>query len=614
MQGEQKNFIIAIVLSLLIIIGWQIFYVGPQVEKQKKLQQAAQEQTASPSTSKSADVTAPTPAATDGTGGQAQAPGVAAPAPGGMQPRQAVLQKDPRVRIDTPSLIGSINLRGGRLDDLKLRRYRETVSPDSPIITLLNPVGTKNAYFTEVGWAPAPGQNVKVPGRDTVWKAPEGAVLKAGGSVTLEWDNGEGLIFRRTFTVDENYMFSVTQTVENRSDKPVVLYPYARVQRHGVPKTQGFFVLHEGLIGVLDGELYEVRYKDLMEEDAKPQEADSTGGWLGITDKYWAVTVMPRDQKQAIHGRFFHAKVNGTDIFQADWLGKTGVTIAPGAKATQQTLTFSGAKVVALIDNYEKTYGIDKFDLLIDWGWFYFITKPMFFLLHWLYNLLGNYGFAILVATLLIKLVLFPLSNKSYASMAKMKKLQPELERIRELYKDDKLKQQQAMMELYRKHKVSPMAGCLPMLIQVPIFFALYKVLFVTIEMRHAPFIGWIKDLSAPDPTSLFNLFGLIPWDPPLFLQIGVLPLLMGLTMWVQMKLNPPPPDPVQAQIFNWMPVLFTFMLGTFPAGLVLYWTWNNFLSIIQQSYIMKKHGAEIHLWNALKKSLPFLNKGADKA
>ncbi len=615
MQGEQKNFIIAVVLSLLIIIGWQIFYVGPQVEKQKKLQQPPQEQMAGAGARKSSDATAPSPAATSGSNGkQAQAPAVAAPAPEGMLPRQAVLAKDPRVRIDTPSLIGSINLRGGRLDDLKLRRYHETVSPDSPIITLLNPVGTKNAYFTEVGWAPAPGQNVKVPGRDTLWKAPKGAVLKAGSAVTLEWDNGEGLIFRRTFSVDENYMFSITQTVENRTGKPVVLHPYARVQRHGMPKTRGYYVLHEGLIGVLDGELYEVRYKDLLKEDAKPQEADSKGGWLGITDKYWAVTVMPRDQKQPIHGRFFHAKVNGTDIFQADWLGKTGITIAPGGKATQQTLTFSGAKVVALVDNYEKTYGIDKFDLIIDWGWFYFITKPMFFLLHWLYKLLGNYGFAILVATLLIKLVLFPLSNKSYASMAKMKKLQPELERIKELYKDDKLKQQQAMMDLYRKHKVSPMAGCLPMLIQVPIFFALYKVLFTTIEMRHAPFIGWIKDLSAPDPTTIFNLFGLIPWDPPLFLQIGVLPLIMGLTMWVQMKLNPPPPDPVQAQIFNWMPVIFTFMLGTFPAGLVLYWTWNNFLSIIQQSYIMKKHGAEIHLWNALKKTLPFLDKGAGKA
>ena len=617
MQGEQKNFIIAIVLSILIIIGWQIFYVQPQMEKQQAALKAEQQQTAGQQVpgeagapaapaEGSGTATAPAPQAGGGT-----APGIV-PGTGALRPRELVLAETPRVKIDTPSLIGSINLRGGRLDDLKLRKYRETVEPDSPIITLLNPVGTRDAYFAESGWAPAAGSGVKVPGPKTVWKAPEGAVLKVGQPVTLEWDNGEGLIFRRTFTVDENYMFTVTQTVENRGQKPVVLYPYARVQRHGVPPTQGFFVLHEGLIGVLDGELYELTYKELMEPGTKPVEATSSGGWLGITDKYWAVTVIPFDQQEKIRGRFFHQKSGGRDIFQADWLGLDGVTIQPGGKAEHRVLTFAGAKVVALVDQYASQYGIQKFDLLIDWGWFYFITRPMFWLLHTLQQWLGNYGLAILVATVLIKLLLFPLSNKSYASMAEMKKLQPELERIRELYKDDKLKQQQAMMELYRKHKVSPLAGCLPMLVQIPIFFALYKVLFVTIDMRHAPFVGWIKDLSAPDPTSIFNLFGLIPWDPPLFLQIGVLPLLMGLTMWVQMKLNPPPPDPVQAKLFDLMPIIFTFMLATFPAGLVLYWAWNNFLSIIQQAYIMKKHGAEIHLWENLRNSLPFLRRKAD--
>jgi len=376
-----------------------------------------------------------------------------------------------------------------------------------------------------------------------------------------------------------------------------------------VPKTRGYYVLHEGLVGVLDGDLFEVKYKDLMKDDADPQEADSKGGWLGITDKYWAAAVIPASQKERVHGRFFHQKAAGTDIFQSDYLSKDGVTIAPGAKAQNAARIFAGAKVVNLINAYEKKFGIGKFDLLIDWGWFYFITKPMFWLLHLLFNFLGNYGLAILAATLLIKLVLFPLSNKSYASMAKMKKLQPELTRIKELYKDDKMKQQQAMMELYKKHKVSPMAGCLPMLVQIPIFFSLYKVLFVTIEMRHAPFYGWIRDLSAPDPTSLFNLFGLIPWTPPQMLMIGVLPLIMGITMWVQMRLNPTPPDPIQAQMFNWMPLIFTFMLGTFPAGLVLYWAWNNFLSIIQQAYIMKKNGVEVNIWQNIKDSLPFLKK-----
>ncbi len=600
MHHDAKNLILAMALSLAIIMGWQYFFPPPEAAKKPA---QTTEQGAKPA----ADATVPSaPAAGQGAGrptaGQAAIPGQTTPA--AFQPRQQVIASSQRVRIDTSSLLGSINLKGARLDDLKLKKYHETVDPGSPIITLLNPTGTRNAYFTETGWAPAAGSGVKVPGPDTQWSAPQGAVLAPGKPVTLTWDNGEGLVFSRTFAVDDDYMFTITQTVENKTDKPVTLFPYARVQRHGVPKVQGYFVLHEGLLGVLGGELFEVKYNDLMEEDAEPQEADSQGGWLGITDKYWAVTVIPANQKQKLHGRFFHSKNGATPIFQSDYLAKEGVTIAPGGKAENRTLTFAGAKVVKLVDAYEKQYGIDKFDLLIDWGWFYFITKPMFWLLHWFYNLLGNYGLAILAATLIIKLILFPLSNKSYASMAKMRKLQPEMERIKELHKDDKLKQQQAIMELYRKNKVSPMAGCLPMLVQIPIFFSLYKVLFVTIEMRHAPFFGWIRDLSAPDPTSIFNLFGLIPWQPPSFLMIGVLPLLMGITMWVQMRLNPPPPDPIQAQMFNWMPVIFTFMLGTFPAGLVLYWAWNNLLSIFQQYYIMRKHGAEINLWQNIKTGL----------
>ncbi len=609
MRDEQRNFLIAIALSMAIIVGWQIFFAPPPQKTPGTQQPAATAQQQGAGGNAASGITS-------GEIPSAGQPSASAPAgtegvPQAAMSREQMLKAAPRVAIDTPSLRGSISLKGARLDDLVLKKYRETVEPDSANIVLLKPEGLADAYFVETGWAPAAGAQVKLPTPQTLWEVEKGAKLAPDSAVVLKWDNGEGLIFRRTFTVDENYMFSVEQTVENRSGKPVTLFPYARVQRHGIPELEGFFILHEGLIGVLGGELQEITYGDIKEDDARLQKRDSTGGWLGITDKYWAATIIPADQKAPILGRFLYLTKNGRDVFQADWLAKNGITVADGASASTKALVFSGAKEVALVDGYERKFGIDRFELLIDWGWFYFITKPMFWLLHYLYQWLGNYGLAILAATVVIKLVMFPLSNKAYASMAEMKKLHPEMMRIRELYKDDPMQQQKAMMELYRKHKVSPMAGCLPMLVQIPIFFALYKVLFVTIDMRHQPFLGWIKDLSAPDPTSIFNLFGLIPWDPPLFLQIGVLPILMGLTMWVQMKLNPPPPDPIQKRLFDFMPILFVFILAPFPAGLVLYWTWNNILSIMQQYYIMRKHGAEIHLWQNLKESLPFLGKKA---
>ena len=601
MNEESRNLLIAIALSLAILIGWQMFFL-PKAERAVTQQPPATSAQRTDATPAAPDRDAATPAApVAGKAAPAAVPGASA-----TQPRDAVLAKSPRVKIETPSLSGSINLIGGRLDDLKLVKYRVSVDPGSPVITLLSPEGARNAYYAEPGWVAPAGSTVKVPGPDTRWTAPDGAVLKPGQPVTLSWDNGQGLIFKRTYAVDANYMFTVTQRVENRGGQPVTLFPFARVQRHGIPKLQGFFILHEGLIGVLGGELQEIDYADLKEDGARPLVHDSTGGWLGITDKYWAVTVMPRDGKETIQARFFHLKAGAGDAFQADYLRKGGLTIAAGGDARHESLIFAGAKEVNLIDAYEKQYGIERFELLIDWGWFYFITKPMFWLLHYLYQLLGNYGLAILAATVLIKLVLFPLANRSYASMAEMRKLQPELQRIQQLHKDDRMKMQQAMMELYRKHKVSPMAGCWPVLVQIPVFFALYKVLFVTIDMRHAPFVGWIRDLSAPDPTSIFNLFGLLPFEVPQFLMIGVLPIIMGITMWVQMRLNPPPPDPTQAMIFNWMPVFFTFLLGTFPAGLVLYWAWNNLLSIIQQYYIMKKHGAEVNLWQNIRSALSF--------
>ena len=606
MTGDNKNFILAIVLSMAIIFGWQIFYAQPEIERQRA-EQARQAEIAQQA---GTDSTVPGGEGVTGEGGTVpQVSGESGPAPvvpGATLTRDTAIAASGRVNIKTPSVYGSINLSGGRLDDLHLSNYRQTVAKDSDKIILLSPSGTTGAFFADQGWAPAVGSNVKLPGAKTVWSAPKDAVLTPASPVTLTWDNGEGLIFERTFSVDEHYLFTVRQSVRNSGSEPVTLYPYSRVQRQGTPVTEGIYVLHEGLIGVLDEELQEVDYSDVKGEAAVKME--STGGWVGITDKYWAVTLIP-DQQTTVTGSFFHRDAGGRDLYQSDFLSKQGVTIAPGRDGSYESKVFAGAKVFDLINKYEGEAGIQRFDLLIDWGWFYFITKPMFWLLNAIQKMIGNFGLAILIVTVLVKLAFFPLANKSYVSMARMKVLQPEMKKLQERFADDKPRLQKEMMELYKKEKVNPMSGCLPILVQIPVFFALYKVLYVTIEMRHAPFYGWIKDLSAQDPTSIFNLFGLIPWDPPSFLLIGVLPLLMGITMWIQMRLNPAPPDPVQAQIFTWMPVFFTFLLASFPAGLVLYWAWNNFLSILQQYTIMKRQGADVNLIQNIKDSLPFLFK-----
>jgi YidC/Oxa1 family membrane protein insertase len=433
---------------------------------------------------------------------------------------------------------------------------------------------------------------VAVPGPDTVWQAQSGATLTPQSPVTLSFDNRNGLKFTRTIALDDKYMFTIDDQVTNTGSEPVTLYPYALVSRHETPHVQGFYILHEGLIGVVDDSLEQITYKKAI---ANPPAAfKSQHGWLGITDKYWATVVIP-EQGKAFDAKFSGSQTDGRDRFQTDYL-MAPLAIAPGATGEAKGNVFAGAKEVHLVDSYAKRYGIPKFDLLIDWGWFYFLTKPMFFALDFFYKRVGNFGIAILIVTLCIKLILFPLANKSYVSMSKMKKLGPEMQRIKERFGEDRMRQQQAMMELYKKEKVNPASGCLPILVQIPVFFALYKVLFVTIEMRHAPFFGWIRDLSAPDPTNIFNLFGLIPWDPPHFLMIGIWPIIMGITMWVQMKLNPAPPDPVQQKIFAWMPVFFTFLLASFPAGLVIYWAWNNTLSVIQQSVIMARQGVDIPL------------------
>jgi YidC/Oxa1 family membrane protein insertase len=584
MNYDNKNLILAIVLSMAVIFGWQYFFVKPQLELQQA-QQAQQQQQQAPA--------AP-----------ATVPGTAASA---AVSREQAISANPRIKIDTPTLAGSINLEGAAIDDLELKNYRESVNPRSPIITLLSPSGTKDAYFAEQGWRPKEGAKTKVPEPDTVWKAPPGAVLTSASPVTLTWDNGEGLVFSRTIAVDDQYMFTVSDTVENKGMSPVALHSYARVQRQGTPRTDGIWVLYEGPIAVLDSTLHETHYSDVAEA-REPLSYDSTGGWLGFTDKYWAVVTIP-DQQAPITATFHHNKSGDLDIYQTHYLSRDALNLNPGGKITANSQVFAGAKVVQIIEGYYSKYNIAKFDLMIDWGWFRPLTKPLFYLLEFLKDLLGNFGLAILAATVLVKLVLFPLANKSYASMSKMKKLQPEMEKLKERFPDDRMKLQQEMMELYKREKVSPVSGCLPILIQIPIFFALYKVIYTTIELRHAPFYGWIKDLSVGDPTTIFNLFGLIPWSPPQYLMIGVWPIVMGITMWVQMRLNPAPPDPVQAQLFNWMPIIFTFTLGTFPAGLVIYWAWNNTLSIIQQAFIMKKNGVEVNIMGNIRDSLPFLKK-----
>ncbi|GLK82928.1 membrane protein insertase YidC [Ancylobacter defluvii] len=601
MTTENRNMIVAIVLSMVVLIAWQYFSGIPQMEAQRQTQQQAAQQ-----------------AAESGAPAAPGAPGTTAPGPATSlakaMTREEALARTPRVAIDTPSVTGSVSLRGGRIDDLSLKGYRETVQPNSPIIVLLSPSGGPNPFYAEFGWVAASGSNVKLPAPDALWTAPEGAKLTADTPLVLSYDNGEGQVFRRTLSIDANYMFHVVDEVENNGGAAISLHPFALVSRHGTPHTLGYYILHEGLIGVTsEGGLHEIKYSAIAEK--KTETFTSTGGWLGITDKYWAATVIP-DSQEKVQARFSAAQ-NGNDLtYQTDFLGDA-VTVEPGAKATRDGRLFAGAKVVRLVDGYQTQYNIDRFDRLIDWGWFYFITKPLFVVIDWIYHLVGNFGIAILAVTVLIKGVFFPLANKSYASMAKMKAVQPEIQSLRERYGDDRVKLQQEMMEIYKKEKINPIAGCLPILIQIPVFFALYKVLFVTIEMRHAPFFGWIKDLSAPDPTTLFNLFGVIPWDPsqvPVighFLMLGVWPIIMGCTMWAQMKLNPAPPDPTQKMIFDWMPLVFTFMLASFASGLVIYWAWNNTLSVLQQSVIMRRNGVKVELWDNLKSTLRLGRKKA---
>jgi len=577
MDEQQRNLIIAVALSLAILFAFQFFFSRPKVTPPQPTQQQAQQTTAEPPV---AQAPTATPAAT-------------AAKPGTPAPRAQVLAAAPRVPIAAPSLNGSIDLAGGRIDDLTLVNYHETTNPKSPEIVLLAPDGTGHPYFVQFGWIAAePG--VKVPGPDTRWTS-NGGKLTADHPAVLSWDNGAGLVFKETFSVNSDYMFRIDQTVENHSAAAVQVFPYARAARIGTVPVSSTYLLHEGPIGVLDGRLHDGSFGDKFNyadmEKIADQSYTTTGGWLGFTDKYWLVALIP-PQHQQVKASLRFSDANHTDIYQAEYIAGEK-SLAPGQTSSVESRLFAGAKEVALLDHYESVDGVPRFDRAIDFGLFYWITKPIFLTLDFFYHLIGNFGLAIMLLTVTIKLIFFPLANKSYRAMSKMKLLQPEMAKLRERFGDDKQRLNQEMMALYKRVGANPMAGCLPIVIQIPVFFSLYKVLYVTIEMRHAPFYGWIHDLSAPDPTTFVNLFGLLPFTPPdiSYLHIGAWPLIMGVTMFLQQKLNPQPPDPMQAKMFMILPVVFTFMLSRFAAGLVIYWSWNNLLSIAQQWVIMRRAG-----------------------
>ena len=578
MTPENRNLIMAVALSMIVLLGWQIFVIQPEMEKEAAKQEriaaemAQSAATANDSGQPSASATSGTPAIINNTA-----------------PAKAV-DTAKRIVIDAPLVSGSFSVRGARLDDVILTSYNETLDENSENIHFLKQTSSDTPFFAEFGWSSSDsGQTM--PSADSLWSA-DRDVLSPATPVTLTWDNGQGLQFTRRISINDDYMFVFEDSVTSSLPSDITLYPYGLVRRHGTPATTGMYILHEGPLGVFDETLSEEDYDDLRDAGAAgiKMTPETAGGWVGITDKYWLAALLPTQAKNYNFG--FQSLAGNTDRYQVDFIDPNGLLLAAGGAITSESRLFAGAKKVALLDYYAEQLNIPNFDLAIDFGWFYFLTKPFFYAINWLFGLFGNFGVAVLAFTVLVKLAFFPLANKSYRSMAKMRLLAPKLQTLRERFGDDRQKLNQEMMALYKTEQVNPAAGCLPVLLQIPVFFALYKVLFVTIEMRHAPFFGWITDLSAPDPTSIFNMFGLLPYSvsflPP-FLQLGIWPILMGISMFLQMRLNPAPPDPIQAKVFQFMPIFFTFLLATFPAGLVIYWTWNNLLSMAQQWYIMKR-------------------------
>ena len=493
------------------------------------------------------------------------------------------LSADKRVKIETDSIIGSINLKGLRIDDIVLKKYNETQEEFSEKIRVLQPIDTYDGYEVTFGWIKNQDANFETPNAESIWKVSNNnATLTSNNEVEFEWSNTTGQTFVTTIGLDEDYLFDITQEVKNNSNEEIIINNASKVTRKQAPSLSGMFILHEGLLGVLQEKLELIDYDDLK-DDEETLNFESDNGWVGITDKYWLAALIPDQNKS------FKAIYTYDNGYIAYYRSLNATKVAAGSDHIVESQIFIGAKEAKLIDRYQEDYGIYNFDLAIDWGWFYFLTKPLFNVIYFFSELSGNFGLAIIILTVITRIVFFPLANWSFISMAKMKMLQPEMTRIKELHKDDRAQQQQALMALYKKEKVNPISGCLPILIQIPFFFAIYKMLFVSIEMRHAPFYGWIQDLAAKDPTTIFNLFGLIPWDPPSFMIIGIWPVLMGLTMYIQQKLNPAPPDPIQARIFMFFPLFITILLAQFAAGLVIYWTTNNVLSIIQQWIINKR-------------------------
>ncbi len=493
------------------------------------------------------------------------------------------LSADKRVKIETDSIDGSINLKGLRIDDIVLKKYNETQEEFSEKIRVLQPIDTYDGYEVTFGWIKNQDANFETPNAESIWKVSNGnAALTSNNEVEFEWSNTTGQTFVTTIGLDEDYLFDITQEVKNNSNEEIIINNASKVTRKQAPSLSGMFILHEGLLGVLQEKLELIDYDDLK-DDEETLNFESDNGWVGITDKYWLAALIPDQNKS------FKAIYTYDNGYIAYYRSLNATKVAAGGDHIVESQIFIGAKEAKLIDQYQEDYGIYNFDLAIDWGWFYFLTKPLFNVIYFFSELSGNFGLAIIILTVITRIVFFPLANWSFISMAKMKMLQPEMTRIKELHKDDRAQQQQALMALYKKEKVNPISGCLPILIQIPFFFAIYKMLFVSIEMRHAPFYGWIQDLAAKDPTTIFNLFGLIPWDPPSFMIIGIWPVLMGLTMYIQQKLNPAPPDPIQARIFMFFPLFITILLAQFAAGLVIYWTTNNVLSIIQQWIINKR-------------------------
>ena len=553
---DTKNVIAAISLSAAVIILYSLFFAPPVVD-QKNI--SNDKNTSSQNSS-------------------SDAPSLAQDDKIIKISRDEALDESERVLFENDKIKGSISLLGSSIDDLTFKNYTNTLNGDDNVV-LLNPKQSENGYYVETGWATT-NKNIDLPNSKTLWEIEGNKKLTPNSSVKLSWKNNQNIKFTKEISIDNQYLFDIKQTIENKSDKTYNFYPYGQIIRNIAPEVTNFYILHEGLIGVFDDQLVEEDYDDIEE---KKYSINANTGWLGITDKYWIASLIPEN------GKSFRSDFDYKNKFRANFIETDATEIGANEIKTNSIRAIVAAKEVNVIDGYAETENISKFDLAIDWGWFYFIVKPLFFAIQYFFNLAGNFGIAIIMITACIRLVFFPLANYSFKSMAKMKVLQPEMTRLKELHKEDKMKLQQEMMALYKREKVNPISGCLPIFIQIPFFFAIYKVLFVTIEMRHQPFFGWIKDLSERDPTSIFNLFGLIPWDPPSFLLIGVWPCLMGVSMWMQQKLNPTPPDPVQAKIFMFFPLFLTVILAPFPAGLVIYWTINNILTMAQQYIIIKR-------------------------